>query len=357
MFEIRGKHNVARVLSSFVEDSAFAQIQELCNREHFADSRICIMPDVHAGKGCTIGTSMTIHGIVEPNLVGVDIGCGMHVTRFSSEKEIDLSALDAIIRSFVPFGGTIHQTAVETFSCDAFVAPVSAERSEKSLGTLGGGNHFIELSKEETGDYVLTIHSGSRSLGVSVCSFHQGIADAGKGYLEGDAFDAYIHDMALAQDYAALNRETIWGIISKEIQKTNAIKVNEQFQTIHNYIDMDSETHILRKGAVSACLGEKIIIPMNMRDGCLICLGKGNADWNFTAPHGAGRILSRGDAKRNLSLEEFREDMGNVFTTCVSEKTLDEAPRAYKPMETILENIHELVDVETIIKPVYNFKG
>ena len=357
VYEIQGKYNKAKVSATYLEDSAFAQIQELCNKEHFSDSKICIMPDAHAGKGCTIGTSMTIHGVLEPNLVGVDIGCGMDTTVFKTNQPVDLGLLDQIIRTKVPSGAKIHNEPIETFGRYDFVAPVDESRTEASIGTLGGGNHFIELSLTDSGNYVLTIHSGSRSLGVMVCSYHQGVADSGKGYLEGQAYEDYLHDMHLAQGYADLNRETMRRLILSALEKHQNIEVQESFSTVHNFIETDNTVPVLRKGAIPAYLNQKCLIPLNMRDGCLICVGKGNQEWNWTAPHGAGRVLSRGKAKKTLSLDDFQNDMEGIFTTCVSESTLDECPRAYKPKEQIIENITEMVDVVEVIKPVYNFKA
>lgn len=357
VYEIEGKFNKAKVAATYLEDSAFAQIQELCNKEHFADSRICIMPDVHAGKGCTIGTSMTIHGIVEPNMVGVDIGCGMNTTIFKTGQPVDLEVLDSIIRANVPSGGKIHDAPIESFGGYDFIAPVNTERAEASIGTLGWGNHFIELALIDSGSYALTIHSGSRSLGVMVCDYHQKIADSGKGYLEGQEYENYLHDMDLAQKYASLNRDTMRRSILSALEKHQKVEVLETFSTVHNFIDMENPVFVLRKGAIPAHLNQKCLIPLNMRDGCLICLGKGNPEWNCTAPHGAGRILSRGQAKRFLTMEEFQSDMEGIYTTCLSESTLDESPRAYKPMEQIVENTTEIVEIIDVVKPVYNFKA
>lgn len=396
MFEIRGKYNSCKVFTDNCDNETVGQITELLNQSFIQDSKVRIMPDTHAGKGCVIGTTMTLSDKVVPNLVGVDIGCGMYALKLE-ETEMDYKKLDEVIRKYVPSGFDIHERAV---NCDfepylkELIAPVNTDRALKSIGTLGGGNHFIEIDKGADGHLWLVIHTGSRHLGTEVCKHYQDLAyykiknngirekiDAtiaklkaeGKQYeientvkilkmqagpipkdlcyVEGKDFDDYIHDMNITQKFAVINRKTIAGTIIKHMD----LHVMKEFQTIHNYIDMDNM--ILRKGAVSAELNEELIIPMNMRDGSLICVGKGNPDWNYSAPHGAGRIMSRGKAKESVKLEDFVDSMAGIYTTSVGLGTLDESPFVYKPMEEILGNVVDTVDVVDIIKPTYNFKA
>lgn len=395
MLEIkRNNADSVKIYAETFEQEAFDQVKNLANFEPYLDSTIRIMPDAHAGAGCTIGTTMTLHGKVTPNLVGVDIGCGMLVTCIGQIMP-DLKRLDKDIRENVPSGFNIHDEAqrgwevVNDLKCKDFV---DIERAARSIGTLGGGNHFIELahSDKDGGWYYLVIHSGSRNLGVQVCKYYQGIAvrnmqnrnsvkneivrrlkaegrekdiqselkkvsipafNRELAYLEGQDFDDYIHDMEIVQKYASRNRKEISNIIMLD----NGLRPLEQFETIHNYID--TQSMILRKGAVRALAGERLIIPMNMRDGSLICIGKGNHDWNCSAPHGAGRIMSRAAAKEQLSMDDYRHSMEGIYTTSVNDSTIDEAPMAYKPMGEILRCIEPTVDVVDVIKPVYNFKA
>ena len=404
MIEIQGKYNIAKVFTNNVEQGAISQIIELCNQDFVKDSQIRIMPDVHAGKGCTIGTTMTLNNKVVSNLVGVDIGCGMAVAEFDYEPtEENLKQLDKVINENIFAGFNVRNKKheyckninLEELHCYKYLK--NTNRLNLSLGTLGGGNHFIELNKSDDGKIYLVVHTGSRNLGKQVAEYYQDLAvshfnkldkdikqiriaetikkltEEGRvkeignelkkvkseikippkhlAYLEGHNFNEYLDDMKLTQMWANLNRSAIVETILKNLD----IKVKRQFQTIHNYIDIDNM--ILRKGAVSAKEGEILIIPMNMRDGSLICSGKGNADWNYSAPHGAGRIMSRGKAKTNLTVEAFREAMTGVYTTSVGQSTLDEAPMAYKPIEEILSNIGDTVEVLDHIKPVYNFKA
>jgi RNA-splicing ligase RtcB len=324
------------------------------------------MPDVHAGMGCTIGTTMTITDKIVPNLVGVDIGCGME-TVLLKDKRLELMQLDKEIHQYIPSGFSIRQTphhlSAEIELAGLICAKhVDVRRAEVSIGTLGGGNHFIELGKDDDGHLYLVVHSGSRNLGKQVCEYYQNLAAnnlnrKGKGadralaYLEGQMFDDYLHDMGIIQCYADLNRKAI----VKELEKRVKFKIVEQFTTIHNYIDLD--TMILRKGAISAKKGERMLIPMNMRDGSLICIGKGNEDWNCSAPHGAGRLMSRSAAKGSITLTQFEKAMKDVYSSTVNKSTIDEAPFAYKPMEEITENIGDTVDIITTVKPIYNFKA
>ncbi len=391
MIEIKGKFNTAKVFTNNIEEKAAEQIQELCNQEFVKDSNIRIMPDTHAGAGCTIGTTMTIKDKIVPNLVGVDIGCGMFVSMLDNSK-IDFNKLDSTIRSYVPSGFDVRETVheykeyidLEGLKCKEHVDLV---RASLSIGTLGGGNHFIEMNKDDEGNIYLVVHSGSRHLGKQIAECYQQRAtkeiarrsndsiiaklkSQGRtkeiqeeiekekakvkdslSYVEGEAFEYYIHDMHIAQKFAEYNRKAIAEVIIREME----FNVVDSFTTIHNYIDLDEM--ILRKGAISAKKGEVVIIPINMRDGSIIATGKGNSDWNQSAPHGAGRLMSRKQAKRSLSLEEFEKSMEGIFTTSMSMNTLDEAPLAYKPIEEIVENIRDTVEINKIIKPIYNFKA
>ena len=391
------KNNIGNrvvIYGDIVEQEAVDQVMAMANAEIYQNAKIRIMPDVHAGKSCTIGTTMTIGDKLTPNLVGVDIGCGMYVIPLG-KIDLDLELLDKIINEKVPSGENIHPTPVVTFDeldnlrCRKVVDPLKANAS---IGTLGGGNHFIEANVDDDGNKYIVIHSGSRNLGVRVCNYYQKqaasqmtdtsaevkrvIAElkaAGRereiqeaiksierkaiptalAYVEGDLLNDYMHDMDITQRYAMLNRETMAHIIVKGLGLD--VDWDATYHTIHNYIDI--EHGILRKGSVSAQEDERLIIPMNMRDGSLICVGKGNPDWNYSAPHGAGRIMSRGTAKETVSLTEFEESMKGIYTTSVTQSTIDESPMVYKPMQEIINNISDTVDIINIIKPVYNFKA
>ena len=398
MIEVQGKYNNAKIFTDVVDGTSIAQVLELCNQEFTAGSRIRMMPDIHAGAGCTIGTTMTITDKVVPNLVGVDIGCGMETVRIR-EKSVDLQKLDQVIHERVPSGFAIRDKAhdylnkinLNELCC---ISHIKMSRAEKSIGTLGGGNHFIEMDKDDDENLYLVIHSGSRHLGVEVANYYQeegykalNHADdtaikelvsrmkaegrekqiekeikrvknlkqtnipKSLAYVTGELFEQYIHDMKIVQHYAMLNRQAM----VDEIVRAMGFHVEEQFTTIHNYID--TEAMILRKGAVSAKAGEKLLIPINMRDGSLICVGKGNEDWNLSAPHGAGRLMSRAEAKRSFTVSEFEKQMAEVYTTSVNKSTLDECPMAYKNMQDILNNIGPTAEVVKIIRPIYNFKA
>ena len=395
MLELQGKYNTAKVFTDNVEAVAQGQIIELCNQEFAKESQIRIMPDTHAGAGCTIGTTMTIQDKIVPNLVGVDIGCGMEVVMIEKNKtEINFDQLDDVIRKHIPYGfnirGSQHVLAKRVKFDDVRI-PINLNRAQLSLGKLGGGNHFIELNELE--DHIaLVIHSGSRNLGKTIAEYYQkrayeelmdvksekeeliaklvsegrqaDIHEALKAikkphiskelaYLQGEGFADYMHDMKIAQVYATLNRKAMAEEIVVRMDWHSNILDN--FTSIHNYIDM--EHMILRKGATSAQAGERLLIPINMRDGSIIATGKGNPDWNFSGPHGAGRLMSRSKAKEVLSLEDFKSTMTDVWTTSVMESTLDEAPMAYKPMSEIVDNIGDTVEINHIIKPLYNFKA
>ncbi|HDR7338749.1 TPA: RtcB family protein [Bacillus cereus] len=393
MLKLQGKYNEAKIFTNNVDETAIGQIVDLCNQEFVKDSQIRIMPDTHAGAGCTIGTTMTIQDKIVPNLVGVDIGCGMEVVVIDKKKEeINFDYLDETIRKFVPSGFRIRDKEhrfSKMIDFDGVRAPFTLQRAQKSIGTLGGGNHFVELNEDDKGNVYIVIHSGSRNLGKQIAEYYQNFAyeqlidvtsikddiikrltEEGRAkeiqetlrgiqkpkickelaYLEGQGFKDYMNDMNIAQKYAALNRKAM---IDEIVTKMDW-KITDQFTTIHNYIDI--ENMILRKGAISAQKDERVIIPINMRDGSIIAFGKGNPDWNFSGPHGAGRIMSRKKAKESLSLEEFQNTMIEVWTTSVVESTIDEAPMVYKPMDEIIENTKETIDIKHIIKPLYNFK-
>lgn len=403
MFELNGKYASAKVFTDVCDNETISQIQGILNLECMKGQTIRIMPDCHAGSGCVIGTTMTLTDSVIPDLVGVDIGCGMKVVKVR-EKDVDLARLDRVIREYIPSGFNIRSIPVMSSGAKNIKAPVDADKAFCSLGTLGSGNHFIELDKGMDGSLYLVIHTGSRHLGLEVCKYYQDAAyvqlkekycgskeglalkkkekvkelkAAGRekeieaavkkidreyqklvppvpkdlAHLEGSLMQDYLHDMRITQEHASINRDTIAKIIVKHMGFT----VEEEFTTIHNYIDLDAM--VLRKGAVSAKKDEKLIIPLNMRDGSLICVGKGNPDWNESAPHGAGRIMSRAQAKQNIFMGDFKESMEGIYTTCVDRSTLDESPFAYKPMESIIDNIGDTVDVLERIVPVYNFKA
>lgn len=398
MFEVKGKYNKAVVYAESVEGGAIRQIQTLCDQEFVRGSKIRIMPDVHSGAGCTIGTTMTIEDKVVPNLVGVDIGCGMEVIKLEN-RHIELRKLDRLIHEKIPCGFDIR-TKEHAFNDDIDLSrlkckgEVNLVRARRSIGTLGGGNHFIEANVNSKGDLYIVVHSGSRHLGHEVARLYQEEAfkslnkntktDLDKyikelkatgrkkdiqkelkrikgqiltsipkplAYVSGQLFQDYIHDMKIVQRFAELNRKAI----IQEIVKGMKLGVIEQVTTIHNYIDTDSM--ILRKGAVSAQNGEKLLIPINMRDGSLICLGKGNPDWNFSAPHGAGRIMSRTQARRSFTLTQYKKAMEGIYSTTVNKETLDECPQAYKPVDEIINNIGDTVEIVERIIPVYNFKA
>jgi len=368
MIEVKGTHNSAFCYCDELDEKAAEQIQIVCDQAEFAESKIRIMPDVHAGKGCTIGTTMTIKDKIVPGMVGVDIGCGMEIVELS-ERKIDYEKLEKVIRSNIPAGRKIRDSYhalnseidLNQLRC---AAKVNLSRARRSIGTLGGGNHFIEINCADNGTFYAVIHSGSRHIGTEVADHYQKKAckqlSSGRhsstvpkdlAYVSGDLFNDYIHDMKIIQQFAVLNRQAMMDVI---LTKMGLTKVSE-FTTIHNYIDIDSM--ILRKGAVSAKEGEKLLIPINMRDGSLICIGKGNVDWNLSAPHGAGRIMSRTAAFRELSMEKYRTEMAGIFTTCVTKDTLDESPMAYKNMESIVKHITPTVEIILHIKAVYNFKA
>ena len=398
--EIKGKVNTALCYAKVVEDEAIEQIRRMCDYDMTAGSKIRIMPDVHAGKGCTIGTTMTIVDKAVPNVVGVDIGCGMYTVCLGNQ-EINLEKFDEAAH-FIPSGRDIWDGRVERFDLTVlrcYRELKQTKRLEKSLGTLGGGNHFIEIDVSQDGTKYLVIHSGSRNLGKQVAELYQQLAcDLDKGigvyleareelirtykeqgrrseiqdalkelyrkrylseptmpadlcYLSGKYLDDYLHDVEICQEFARRSREKMAEIL---LERTG-LTAGEAFHTIHNYIDTDEM--ILRKGAIAAHKGEKVLIPINMRDGSVLAVGKGNPEWNYSAPHGAGRLMSRTSARKTLSMEEYVKSMEGIYTTSVNEFTLDEAPMAYKSLEDIIDVIAESVDIIDIMKPIYNFKA
>lgn len=396
MILVNGKYNTATIFADVVDDSAIEQVRIICDQKFVEGSKIRLMPDIHAGTGCTIGMTMTIKDKIVPNLVGVDIGCGMLTVKLE-DKGIDLDALDSVIHKCVPSGTSTNDTPhfyydhslIRDLYC---INHVDVDRASLSIGTLGGGNHFIEIDKDESGDLYLVIHTGSRHLGGEVAKYYQkeawrvlkskpakDLIDALKAagrhkeietelkklkaessnnmpskefaYVTEELFNDYIHDMKIVQEFARVNRRAI----AKTIVDEMGLWTTDIFQTIHNYIDTDAM--ILRKGAVSAKAGEKMLIPINMRDGSLICIGKGNHEWNCSAPHGAGRLMSRTAARNTFTVEEFKEQMKGVYSTSVCEDTIDECPMAYKGMQDILRNIGDTAEVVNIIRPIYNFKA
>ena len=405
MFEIVGKKNTAVCYAKVVEDEAIEQIRRMCDYDCTVGSQIRIMPDVHSGKGCTIGTTMTVTDRVVPNVVGVDIGCGMYTVELG-KGDIDLAAVDEAAH-YIPSGRNVwegRQEKVDLTELNCYRELKDTRRLVRSLGTLGGGNHFIEIDEAADGTKYLVIHSGSRNLGKQVAEYYQKIAinlDRGYGeymkereeiirtykeqgrkneihdalklreqlmskegiikaepenprdlcYLTGEYLEHYLKDVEICQAFARRNRE----IMAKVLMERVGLTGGEAFHTIHNYID--TKEMILRKGAISAREGEKVLIPINMRDGSVLAVGRGNPEWNYSAPHGAGRIMSRTKAKDTLSLEEYEEAMKGVYTTSVNAATLDEAPMAYKSLEDIIDVIRDSVDVIDVMKPVYNFKA
>lgn len=398
MLEIKGKISMAVCYAKVIEEEAIEQIRRMCDYEFTEGSQIRIMPDVHAGKGCTIGTTMTVKDKAVPNIVGVDIGCGMYTVNLG-KGELNLEKLDEAAH-FVPSGKNVWEGRQEKFDLTrlrCYRSLKDSKRLVRSLGTLGGGNHFIEVDRSEDGTNYLVIHTGSRNLGKQVAEIYQKLAielhqgkeeyfvkrdaliaeykAAGRKneiqaalkelkwqnkdllipedlcYLYGSYFEDYLADVEICQEFARRNREKIVEVLLERVGFTGS----EAFHTIHNYID--TEEMILRKGAIAAHEGEKVLIPINMRDGSVLAIGKGNKEWNYSAPHGAGRLMSRTKAKENLSMQEYRKEMEGIYTTSVNEATLDEAPMAYKSIDDILDVIKESVTVIQVMKPIYNFKA
>jgi len=369
--DVKGQYNTARIFADNIEEEAIGQIITLCNQAIFKEKRVRIMPDVHAGKGCVIGFTAELSDQVIPNLIGVDIGCGMLSTNLGPQR-IDFEKLDHFIRNSIPHGFKKHTNAKARNFPKSLIKQLNQTCNDlkleygdhlRSIGTLGGGNHFIEINKDRNGNHWLVIHSGSRNFGLKVATTHQQKAvkycqsqglklPKDLSFLEGSDKAVYFEHMQVAQHFASLNRATM---TERILQFLNMRDAHDQFETIHNYINFND--NIIRKGAISSNYGEKVLIPLNMRDGSIIAIGKGNSDWNNSAPHGAGRLYSRHKAKAIIPLDDFQSSMQEVWTSSVSKHTLDEAPQAYKPAEAILEQIDETVEVIDIMRPVYNFKG
>lgn len=405
MIELKGKFATAKVFTNNIEQEAISQIIELLNQDFAKNSKIAIMPDIHAGKGCVIGFTADLGHKVIPNIVGVDIGCGMETVELG-KINIDLALLDYTINNFIPSGRNTHEGKVIPFpeiqELYCFRELKDTKRMEKSIGTLGGGNHFIEINEGKDNNKYLVIHSGSRNLGKQVAEHYQKMAielcsgkenfykekdyiieeykKQGKRkeiqsalkkikakyenlrpsypddlcFLAGEWREKYLHDMKICQEYAVLNRKVMAKIIINNVFGRNENDFSS-FTTIHNYINFSD--NIIRKGAISAKKGERVLIPINMRDGSILAVGKGNTDWNCSAPHGAGRLMSRSKAKQTFQLADYQETMKGVYTTSINESTLDECPMAYKPIEEIMDNIQDTVDVIDVIRPLYNYKS
>ena len=398
MFEIKGTHATATCYATQIEETAIEQIRAMCDQPFTDGAHVCIMPDAHAGKGCTIGTTMHVTDKAVPNIVGVDIGCGMYTVDLG-RTPIDLPAFDAACH-VIPSGMRVWDGRRERFDLEelrCYRELKDTRRLERSIGTLGGGNHFIEVDVASDGTQHLVIHSGSRNLGTQVANHYQRLAielhqgkeeyfvkrdalieeykatgrrgqiqqalkrlkyeshepDAPRDlcWLWGSYLDDYLHDVAVCQRFARLNRE----VMARTLVAMCGLSDRDAFHTVHNYIDTDEM--ILRKVAIAAHEGELVLIPLNMRDGSILARGRGNAEWNFSAPHGAGRLMSRKAAREGLSLEAYREAMAGVYTTSVSAATLDEAPAAYKSVDDIIGPIAESVDIVEVMRPTYNFKA
>lgn len=399
-----------KIFAKTVEDACSEQVMNLARQEAFKDAKIRIMPDCHAGKGCTIGFTANLGEKVVPNLVGVDIGCGMYVIYFGQciLSDLQLAAIDGFIHENIPSGENVNDAAHSVGFADLQDLKMwsrlkNVERLYHSIGSLGGGNHFIELDKDEDNRLYLVIHTGSRNLGQQVCKFYQALAvEQCNGsqeqlkaeveqlilqlkaegrqreiaqsvcelrsryncidkvpeelcFLVGELRDDYLHDMKICQEYARKNREEIARRICDFMHARFGLVAERSFHTVHNYIDF--EDNIIRKGAIRCNKGEKCIIPLNMKDGSIIAIGKGNEDWNCSGPHGAGRLMSRSKARQAISMDDFKSAMEGVFTTSVNESTLDESPMAYKDANEIIELVKDTVDIVSIIKPIYNFKA
>lgn len=409
MKEVKGTYGSAKIFTDIVEKEAEDQVVKMLSHEITKGTKVRMMPDIHAGKGATIGTTIKLPESFEdwkvcPNVVGSDVGCGMMFYKLAN-KNVDLIKLDKVVNTKVPSGYAVHEKPKMEETIRELISKLSFKLGEKaeerivhSLGTLGGGNHFIELGVDEEGFYWLAVHSGSRNLGTQVAGVHQEIAmklleenqdkskeiieqlkregrhreisqvlkeykenhkaitkeDLDLAFLSGDLLKNYLSDMVLAQKFAELSRMTMLNIIADEMK----FSVIDKFDSVHNFIEHDNFTNgVIRKGATSAKDGERLVIPLNMRDGSIICIGRGNEDWNESAPHGAGRIMSRSKASRELKMEDFKTQMKGIYSSSIMESTLDEAPEAYKPAQSILDNIKDTADVLHLVKPVYNFKA
>jgi len=370
---ITGKYTKIKVMADNVEESAFKQLLDVANQEIFKNTNVVVQPDVHAGAGCVIGFTMPLTTFVVPNLIGVDIGCGVDGFYLGKNLNINFQEFDTYLRDHVPAGFNIHTSNKIPKSSELYnqVEDVTnrlelkAERVFNSIGTLGNGNHFNELGKTTDEKYYLFIHSGSRNFGLQIANYYQkkakeyitnnNIVGVQKGLeyllLDSDEGKNYLRDMSIAQEYASLNRDHMAHVLLKYLKPNNL----EKIATTHNYINLKDK--IIRKGAIQANKGQKVLIPLNMRDGVIIGEGKGNPDWNYSAPHGAGRVLGRGAAKKTLDLTQFENEMKGVWSSCVSKDTLDESPMAYKPKEEILKHVGDTIDILEFVKPIYNFKS
>lgn len=403
MINLIGKFEEANIMTDVVDEATISQIYNLLNQEFIKGNKIRFMPDLHAGKGCVIGTTMTLNSErVCPNLVGVDIGCGVLVVNLGKNK-IDLEGLDKFVRENIPSGHNVDSRSYKSAEkmireLHCYDSLTNIERLQKSLGSLGGGNHFIEMDIDDYGCKYLVIHSGSRNLGKQVAEYYQDLAIKNmnkfiKGlktaaiafnkemgyeyyiekdlkkindlkvpdelcYLMGNSYRDYLHDIKIVQDFADENRFIMaYKIVVHFLGLYTIGSDIPHFESVHNYIDIEGEVPVLRKGAISAKKGEKVVIPINMRDGTILGTGLGNLDWNESAPHGAGRLMSRSKAKQNVTLDEFKDSMSGIYSTSVCESTIDESPMVYKSLDYILENIKETVKVDQIIKPIYSFKA
>lgn len=413
MLELNGKYTNAIVYADEIEQEAISQIIELCNQPMFEGATIRIMPDCHKGNGCVIGfTAWLNKKMIVPNLVGVDIGCGVLTTIFKTSTPIDFKGVDEFIRANIPSGFSVRQKPSAQLkhkvrgknwgTYEDVVRTICGHIKESndkinyhlaSVGSLGGGNHYIEIGQIDETTFALSVHTGSRNLGKQVCDYYQKKASVESqslreiitakhktaktseeheaiqkelsslpkvpkdlAYIEGDLYDAYVEDMLYCKAIAAMNRKIISDEIMEYLSSFGAT-VERSFDTVHNYIEKVCDTIVIRKGAIAAYKGEEVAIPLNMRDGVIIGKGKGNSDWNCSAPHGAGRLMSRAKAKETLSLEDFKASMEGINSWSVTASTIDESPMAYKPAESIVEAVKDTIDIEAIIKPVYNFKA
>ena len=389
MIELKGKYNKdCKVFTDNIDEESYSIIYKILNEKASENVKIRIMPDTHLGKGIVVGFTMPLTDRVNPFHIGVDIGCGMLTSKLSDEiKDIPLEKIDKTIKQNIPMGQNTHKKSFNTlfdfkelnelirnfiinynkkFSTKLEVFEIDNEYIEKlcqkveidlekfynSIGTLGGGNHFIEIGKSSNNDYYITIHSGSRNFGNQVCKYHAKIAKNNEDcYLKDKEMFDYLIDMVIAQYYAKINRETMLQIIKDLLN----IKIEDTFSSVHNFIDF--EDFIIRKGAIRSYKNEKMIIPFNMRDGILICEGKSNEDWNYSAPHGAGRVLSRMQAKKQLDMNEFIESMKGIYSSSICKNTLDESPKAYKNPKQIEELIYPTVEITDRLKPILNIKS
>lgn len=371
MLELQGQYTSAKIFTvnnteTDIDQHSIAQIQAYLDNEVSKDCKIRIMPDVHAGKGCVIGFTSTVGDAIMPAVIGVDIGCGVTVAKLRPGAKLEPQKLDRVIRENIPVGATIHsKTDIDYEPLKELQCPIDIDRANKSLGTLGGGNHFIEVDKDDDGNLYLAVHSGSRHTGVQVAEYYMNKGqDLFKVYdihvppelvtINGELKDDYLNDMAIMYSYAHHNRALIIKTIAKEMKW----KVDHLFESVHNYIDFSNDDEpIIRKGAISAKEGESVVIPINMRDGIILGTGKGNPDWNCSAPHGAGRILSRTEAKENHTVHDFKKSMEGIYSSCINAGTIDECPMVYRDIDDIVEVIGDTVTIDKIIKPSYSFKA